>query len=118
MCVRCQARNRKGAQCGKAAIRGKSVCRNHGGLSCGPVSESGKDQVRSAHWVHGRRSQDSTRKNTFAKGRLRQIEDALRLLGAVEGSRLKGRKPGAYTPVTSVEQLHKFVDSLVNGDTD
>lgn len=34
---RCQARSKRhGGQCGAMAVRGKAVCKNHGGMSTGP----------------------------------------------------------------------------------
>lgn len=46
--MQCNAKNRRGEQCGKSAVPGKSVCRLHGGATpCG---------AGSPHWKHGRYS--------------------------------------------------------------
>ena len=51
---RCQALSKRSReQCRKAAIRGKSVCRVHGGLSTGPKSEEGRKRCAKAKFVHG-----------------------------------------------------------------
>ena len=51
---RCQALSKRSQeQCRKAAIRGKSVCRVHGGLSTGAKSEEGRKRCAKAKFVHG-----------------------------------------------------------------
>ncbi len=113
LCNRCQANNRRGIQCGKAAIKGKSVCRNHGGKSTGPKSQGGKDQIGAAHLIHGRRSSAVLRRASLEVSLLRQLEDALRLLNAAQGPRLAGRKPLAYKPISNEQQLKALIENLV-----
>ena len=51
---RCQAQSkRSGQQCRKAAVRGKQVCRIHGGKSTGPMTEQGRKRCAAAKTVHG-----------------------------------------------------------------
>jgi len=51
---RCQALSKRSQeQCRKGAIRGKSVCRMHGGRSTGPTSEEGRKRCAKAKFVHG-----------------------------------------------------------------
>ena len=51
---RCQALSKRSQeQCRKAAIRGKSVCRMHGGLSTGPVTAEGRKRCAEARTLHG-----------------------------------------------------------------
>lgn len=51
---RCQAKSKRSQeQCKKAAIRGKQVCRTHGGLSTGPRTEQGRKRCAEAKTVHG-----------------------------------------------------------------
>ena len=51
---RCQALSKRSKlQCGKAALRGKSVCMFHGGKSAGPVTEDGRKRCAVAKTVHG-----------------------------------------------------------------
>ena len=51
---RCQALSKRSQeQCRKAAIRGKSVCRMHGGKSTGPVTAEGLKRCAEARTVHG-----------------------------------------------------------------
>jgi hypothetical protein len=51
---RCQAKAKHSQeQCRKAAMRGKSVCRAHGGKSAGPSSEQGRERCAAAKTIHG-----------------------------------------------------------------
>jgi len=51
---RCQAQSKRSKrQCRKAAIRGKQVCRIHGGKSTGPRTEQGRKRCAEAKTVHG-----------------------------------------------------------------
>ena len=51
---RCQALSKRSKlQCGKAALKGKSVCMFHGGKSTGPVTELGRKRCAIAKTVHG-----------------------------------------------------------------
>ena len=40
-------------QCGKAALKGKSVCMFHGGKSTDPVTELGRQRCAAAKTIHG-----------------------------------------------------------------
>ena len=51
---RCRAKAKHSQQqCRKAAMRGKRVCRVHGGKSTGPRSEQGRERCAEAKTVHG-----------------------------------------------------------------
>ena len=51
---RCQAQSKRSKQqCRKAAIRGKQVCRIHGGASTGPRTSDGRKRCAAAKSVHG-----------------------------------------------------------------
>ena len=51
---RCQALSKRSKlQCGKAALKGKSVCMFHGGKSTGPVTELGRQRCSAAKTIHG-----------------------------------------------------------------
>ena len=53
-CDRCQAMSKRTrVQCGAPAIKGKRVCRIHGGKSTGPKTEDGKLRCALAKTVHG-----------------------------------------------------------------
>jgi len=55
LCRRCSARaKRSGHQCQSPAMRGKNVCRIHGGKSRGPITANGHARCAAANTVHGR----------------------------------------------------------------
>jgi len=58
---KCHAHSRSGKQCGNFAIKGKQVCKFHGGLSTGPRTEAGRESLRQARTKHGRYSAASIR---------------------------------------------------------
>ena len=53
-CRRCQATSKRTKlQCGAPAMRGKQVCRTHGGLSSGPKTVEGRNRCAAARTVYG-----------------------------------------------------------------
>lgn len=53
-CSRCQALSKRTKQqCGAPAVRGKRVCRFHGGKSTGPKTKEGRKRCGTAKTVHG-----------------------------------------------------------------
>ena len=51
---RCQATSKRTAdQCRKAAMKGKQVCRAHGGCSTGPRTQQGRKRCAEARYQHG-----------------------------------------------------------------
>ena len=81
---RCNARSkRSGEQCCKAAMRGKNVCRMHGGASTGPKTEYGRNRCAEAKTLHGRETRE-IRKNRDAKLKeLRLLEQTMKSLGMI-----------------------------------
>jgi hypothetical protein len=97
---RCQATNRRGEQCRKAAVRNKVVCRNHGGKSLGARSEQGKRRSREANLIHGDRSVQGMLRAKEDSVRVRQLVDAVRVLGfATNVKRVRGKWPEGYRPI-------------------
>ena len=77
--IRCHARTRKGTPCLKPALKGKTRCQLHGGLSTGPRTEAGLERIRRANTKHGQRSKAHIE-------RVRAIRYELKLLEAVARS--------------------------------
>ena len=51
---RCQATSKRTTdQCRKAAMKGKQVCRAHGGCSTGPLTLQGRKRCAEARYQHG-----------------------------------------------------------------
>ena len=54
-CPRCQAKSKRTKQqCRSPAIRGKRVCKVHGGRSTGPRTQQGRNLCGAAKTLHGR----------------------------------------------------------------
>lgn len=49
----CQARLKRGAQCGFWTVKGKKVCWRHGGRSTGPKTQEGYERIQIANAKHG-----------------------------------------------------------------
>ena len=74
-CPRCQAKSKRSQQqCRSPAIRGKRVCRIHGGKSTGPRTQQGRNLCGAARTIHGRESRKIRVKRQQALAELRQLE--------------------------------------------
>jgi hypothetical protein len=93
-CPRCQAKaKRTGQQCLRPALRGKRVCRFHGGASTGPKTQVGRDRCAKARLVHGRETTAIREERSHSSARLAVLEWAGHTLGFMEGPRTRGPKP-------------------------
>jgi hypothetical protein len=94
-CKQCQATSKRTKlQCRAPAIKGKNVCRTHGGLSTGPKTEQGRQRCAEAKTVHGnetraKRAERSRKSADFHE--LVNLGNQLSLFTAQ--IKLKGRKP-------------------------
>ena len=80
--VRCQAKSkRSGDQCRKAAMRGKMVCRTHGGASTGPKTPEGRLRCADAKTIHGRETRAIRAKRDAKLRELREIESWMKANG-------------------------------------
>ena len=110
---RCQATNRRGEQCLKAAMQNKSVCRNHGGRSTGARTEEGKRRSREANLIHGDRSVQGMLRAREDSVRVRQLVDAVRVLGlAANVKRVRGKWPEGYQPIEDEAGVLDLVQKL------
>ncbi|MFM7660708.1 MAG: HGGxSTG domain-containing protein [Betaproteobacteria bacterium] len=103
---RCQAKNQRGQQCAKTAIRNKSVCRFHGGCSTGPRTKEGIERVRRANTRTGEYAKEFVKESQAVKARLRVIEHAAFEAGLLK-TRIRGRKPQSNDP--SVDALMRVI---------
>ena len=72
---RCQAKSkRSGDQCHKPAIRGKAVCRTHGGSSTGPKTSEGRKRCAEAKTIHGREGRATRQRRAEKLKELCEIE--------------------------------------------
>lgn len=79
---RCQAKSkRSGEQCRKAAMRGKKVCRTHGGASTGPKTLEGRQRCAEAKTVHGWETRAIRSKRDIKLRELHKIENLMKANG-------------------------------------
>ena len=75
-CTQCDATSKRTKErCRAPAIKGKTKCRFHGGLSTGPKTEHGKQRTAIAKTIHGRETRASRIEASKAKARIRALED-------------------------------------------
>ena len=71
--TRCLAKTRQGTPCQNPAIKNRSRCKLHGGLSTGPRTPEGKARSIAAHTKHGRRSKAHVEKVKAINAELRRV---------------------------------------------
>jgi hypothetical protein len=82
--ARCQAHSkRSGAQCCKAAMVGKNVCRTHGGASTGPRTPAGRQRCADAKTVHGWETRAKRAARAEGLRGLREIEGVIKSAGMI-----------------------------------
>jgi hypothetical protein len=119
VCRRCTAlSSRHGGQCRRPALKtSKSAkCQFHGGRSTGPKSAEGKAKIAAAQRKTGYETQQARSARSAASLRLRKLEDAGRVLGMIEGTKTRGRKPIGYEPIQSADDVRRMMveDALRN----
>lgn len=93
-CPRCQARSKRTLmQCGAPSLKGRRVCKAHGGRSTGPRSEAGRQRCADAKTIHGFDTRQARTERALGMRRLRELEDISHLLGIITGPQTPGRKP-------------------------
>ena len=93
-CNQCQAQSKHSrSQCKKPAMKGKRVCRTHGGASTGPKTEQGLQRCAEARTKTGTETRKARTERALAMRRLRTLEDLGHALGIMKGARTPGRKP-------------------------
>jgi hypothetical protein len=72
VCRRCNATSKRTKlQCGGPAVRGKTKCKTHGGLSTGPRTAEGKLRCAQAKTIHGQDTRADRQVHRLAMKRLR-----------------------------------------------
>ena len=74
-------------------MKGKDVCRTHGGLTKGCKTEAGRQRCAEAKTIHGRETREARTESSLASARLAVLEEAGFVLGFMSGHRTRGRKP-------------------------
>ncbi len=79
----CGARTRCGSPCRKVVMRGRNRCLNHGGRSFGPVTPEGREAVRQANLIHGRRSKAYVEQGKAIRLELRALTSLMKRTGMI-----------------------------------
>jgi len=94
ICQRCQAKSKRTKlQCAAPALKGKRVCKTHGGRSTGPKTEAGRQRCAEARTIHGRETREVRTQRSLASARLAVLEAVGHTLGFMNGARTRGRQP-------------------------
>ena len=93
-CNQCQAKSkRSGVQCLGPAVKGKKVCRMHGGKSTGAKTPEGRVRCALAKTTHGQETAQIRMERSLGSARLAVLESVGHALGLLSGPRTRGRKP-------------------------
>lgn len=93
-CQRCQAKSKRTKlQCAAPALKGKRVCKTHGGRSTGPKTEAGRQRCAEAKTIHGRETREARTERSLASARLAVLEAVGFSIGLMTGGRTRGVKP-------------------------
>jgi len=111
-CQRCQAKSKRTKlQCAAPALKGKRVCKTHGGRSTGPKTKAGRQRCAEAKTIHGRGTREARSERSLASARLAVLEAVGHKLGFMNGTRTRGRKP--HRMAESYPELQALVKAQV-----
>ena len=112
-CTQCKAMSKRTRlRCRAPAIKGKAVCRFHGGKSTGPKTKAGRARIAAAHTVHGRETRQKRADTSAALAELHQLEQLGFTCGLYPAGteRMRGRKPkGMSVAAVQLSYLHNLV---------
>ena len=110
-CQRCQAKSKRTKlQCGAPALKGKRVCKTHGGRSTGPKTEAGRQRCAEAKIIHGRETREARMERSLGSARLAFLESVNFEFGIMSGLKSRGPKPHKMAQV--LPELHALVRHL------
>ena len=93
-CNQCHAISKRSRQrCKAPSMKGKAVCRTHGGLSTGPNTEAGRLRCAEAKTIHGRETRKTRTERSLGSARLAVLEAVGFSIGLMSGTRSRGVKP-------------------------
>ena len=92
VCTQCNAQSKRAQRrCRNPAIKGKTKCRHHGGLSTGSKTPEGKARQIAANTRHGRETRAIREERSAKLAELYELEMLGRDLGLI-GGRMIGRR--------------------------
>ena len=110
-CNQCQATSKRSQQrCKAPAMKGKAVCRTHGGRSTGPKTEAGRQRCAQAKTIHGRETRKARTERSLGSARLVLLEAVGFSICLMTGGRTPGPKPFKINQV--LPELHEALRRL------
>jgi hypothetical protein len=111
ICQRCLAKSKRTKlQCAAPALKGKWVCKTHGGLSTGPKTEAGRQRCAEAKTINGRETREVRTERSLSSARLAVLEEVGFSIGLLSGTRTRGVKPNrmaeAYPELQALLKVH------------
>ena len=94
-------------------MRGKAVCRTHGGLSTGCKTEAGRQRLAKAKTIHGRETREARNERSLGSARLAVLEAVGFSIGLMSGGRTRGIKPNRMAE--SYPELQELLKVCVKG---
>ena len=91
-------------------MKGKRVCKTHGGRSTGPKTEAGRQRCAEAKKSHGNETRAARTERSLASARLAVLEAVGFSIGLMSGGRTRGRRPDrmaeAYPELQALLKVH------------
>jgi len=91
-------------------MKGKRVCKTHGGRSTGPKTEAGRQRCAEAKKSHGNETRAARNERSLGSARLAVLEAVGFSIGLMSGSRTRGIKPNrmaeAYPELQTLLKQH------------
>ena len=93
-CLQCNAMSKRTKQqCRAPAMKGKKVCKTHGGKSTGSKTPEGRLRSAKARTTHGNETRNARSERSLGSARLALLESVGTALNMFTGSRTRGPKP-------------------------
>lgn len=93
-CRQCRAKSKRTqVQCQAPAMKGKEVCRFHGGLSTGPTSIEGRERCAQARTIHGNDTRKIRAELSAGLAYIASLELLARSIGMITAPKPRGRRP-------------------------
>jgi len=98
-------------------MKGKRVCKTHGGRSTGPRTEEGHAKCAAAKTIHGNESRKARSERSLGSARLAVLESVGVALNMFTGSRTAGPKPTrmaeVYPELQELFRVLKFTTTWI-----
>ena len=113
-CQRCQAKSKRTKlQCAAPALKGKRVCKTHGGRSTGPKTETGRQRCAQAKTIHGHDTREARTERSLGSARLAVLESIGFAIGLLRGTKTRGRRPERMAE--AYPELQTLLKAFVKG---